>query len=157
MLTARFAWVEIFSAPHAVCGTIAAVAMTHEIVAYAIVAALSTGATDTAKSAIDHDYQGLKSLITIKLGDHSDVAEAMDEFEANPDSFAWKILVAEELKAVNSATKLELVSAAQSLPALIEALPPRRRTHSVWAGNRHRSSRPWRNRDRPHVRTAVQR
>jgi hypothetical protein len=33
------------------------------------------------------------------------------------------MLVAEELKAVNSATKLELVSAAQSLLALIQALP----------------------------------
>jgi hypothetical protein len=54
-----------------VCGTIAA-AMTPDIVANAILAALSAGAaagaSDTTESAIDDAYQGLKTLIRIKFG-----------------------------------------------------------------------------------------
>jgi hypothetical protein len=97
--------------------------MTPDIVHNAIVAALSAGATDTAKSAIADAYQGLKSLIKKKFGHDSDVAEAIDKLEAKPDSGARKEVVAEELKAVNSASDPELVSAAQSLLALIKGLP----------------------------------
>jgi hypothetical protein len=54
--------------------------MTPDIVANAIVAALSAGAvagaTDTAKSAIADAYQGLKSLIKKKSGDESEAAKA---------------------------------------------------------------------------------
>jgi hypothetical protein len=101
--------------------------MTPDIVANAIVAGLSAeavaGATDTAKSAIDDAYEGLKTLIKRRFGHDSDVADAIDILEAKPDSSARKVLVAEELEAVNSATKLELVSAAQSLLDLIRTLP----------------------------------
>ena len=103
--------------------------MTPDIVANAIVAALSTGAiagaTDTAKSAIADAYQGLKSLIKKKFGNDSDAAEAIDKLEAKPDSDGRKQTLAEELKAVNSNSDPELVCAAQSLL------------------DRHRSSRPW--------------
>lgn len=109
-----------------VCGTIAA-AMTPEIVTNAIVAALSAGAvagaTDTAKSAISDAYEGLKSLIKKKFGHDSEAAEAIDKLEAKPDSGARKEVLAEELNAVNSSSDPELVSAAESLLALIKALP----------------------------------
>jgi hypothetical protein len=101
--------------------------MTPEIVTNAIVAALSAGtvagAKDTAKSAIADGYQGLKSLIKKKFGDHSEASEAIDKLEAKPDSDGKKQVLAEELKAVNSASDPELVSAAESLLALIKALP----------------------------------
>jgi hypothetical protein len=112
--------------PGADCGTIAA-AMTPDIVANAIVAALSAGAvagtTGTAKSAIADGYQGLKSLIKKKFGDHSEASEAIDKLESKPDFGGKKQVLAEELKAVNSASDPELVSAAESLLALIKALP----------------------------------
>jgi hypothetical protein len=101
--------------------------MTPDIVANAIVAALAAGAvggaTDTAKSAIADAYQGLKSLIKEKFGHDSDVAEAIDKLEAKPDSDGKKQVLAEELNAVNSTPDPELVSAAQSLLALIKGLP----------------------------------
>jgi hypothetical protein len=101
--------------------------MTPDIVANAIVAALSAGAvagaTDTAKSAIADAYNGLKSLIKNKFGGDRDVAEAIAKLEAKPDSGARKEVLAEELKAVNSASDSELVSATQSLLSLIKALP----------------------------------
>ena len=105
--------------------TIAA-AMAPDIVANAIVAAISSGAagaTDTAKSAMADAYEGLESLIKKKFGHDSDVAEVIDLLEAKPDSSARKMLVAEELQAVNSTSDREVVSAAQSLLELIRALP----------------------------------
>jgi hypothetical protein len=108
------------------CGTIAA-AMTPDIVANAIVAALSAGAaagaTDTAKSAIADAYQGLKSLVKKKFGHDSEAAQAIEKVEAKPDSDGRKKTLAEELEAVNSTSDAELISAAQSLLALIKALP----------------------------------
>ena len=102
--------------------------MAPDIVANAIVAAVSVGAvagaTDTAKSAIDDAYQCLKSLIKKKFGHDSDVAEVTDMLEAKPHSDARKILLVEELKAVNSTSDREVVSAAQSLLELIRVLPP---------------------------------
>ena len=101
--------------------------MTPDILTNAIVAAISagavTGATDTAKSAIADAYEGLKSLVKKKFGHDSDAAEAIDKLEAKPESGARKEVLAEELKAVNSASDPELVSAAQSLLSLIKALP----------------------------------
>ena len=86
--------------------------MTPDIVANAIVAALSAGAvagtTDTAKSAIADAYEGLKSLIKKKFGHESDAAQAIDKLEAKPDSDGRKKTLAEELKAVNSASDPEL-------------------------------------------------
>jgi hypothetical protein len=89
--------------------------MTLDVVANALVAALSAGAvavaTDTAKSAIADAYQGLKSLIKNKFGHDSDVAEAIDELEAKTGSDGKKQVLAEELNAVNSTSDPELVSA----------------------------------------------
>jgi hypothetical protein len=101
--------------------------MTPDIVANAIVAALSagavSGATDTAKSAIADSYSGLKSLIKKKFGHDGEPAQAIDKLEAKPDSDGKKQILAEELKVVNSSSDPELVSAAESLLALIKALP----------------------------------
>jgi hypothetical protein len=130
-----------------VYGTIAAIAMAPEIVTKAIIAAVLAGATDTTESAIADAYQSVKSLAKKKFGHDSDVAETIDMLEAKPASHARKILVAEELKAVNSAAEAELVSAAQSLLALIEALPQGEQHIRVSQG-RHRPSRPWQHRHR---------
>jgi hypothetical protein len=101
--------------------------MTPDIVANAIIAAVSAGAvagtTDTAKSAIADAYGGLKSLIKKKFGHDSDIAEAIEKVEAKPDSDGRKKTLTEELEAVNSTTDPELDSAAQALVALVRALP----------------------------------
>ena len=92
------------------------------------------GATDTVKVAIADAYQGLKSLVKKKFGDHSDVAEAIDKLEAKPDSGGRKETVLEELKAINSTSDPELVSAAQSLFKLIQALPQGEKHNQVAKG-----------------------
>ena len=81
-----------------------AVAMKPEIVTNAVVAALSEGAitasADAAKSPVAEAYQGLKSLIRKRFGEHSKAAVALDELEANPDSEAEKKLLNGELSTV---------------------------------------------------------
>jgi hypothetical protein len=134
--------------------------MAPDIVANAIVAAISagavTGATDTAKSAIADAYEGLKSLIKKKFGHDSEPAQAIDKLEAKPDSDGKKQVLAEELKAVNSSSDPELVAAAESLLALIKALAQGEAHHDC-DGNRYRPSRPWQHGNCHHVRTAKKR
>jgi hypothetical protein len=84
----------------------------------AVSAGAVAGAADTAKSAIADAYEGLKSLIKKKFGHDSDVVEVIDMLEAKPHSDARKILLVEELKAVNSTSAREVVAAAQSLLGL---------------------------------------
>jgi hypothetical protein len=118
---------EHFNPSSRLYGTMAAAAMTPDAITDAILAALSagavTGATDTAKKAIDDAYQGLKSLVKKKFGKDSDAAEALAKLEAKPDSDGRKQTLTEELKAVNAVSDPELASSVQSLLELIRALP----------------------------------
>ena len=96
-------------------------------VSTAIIAALSAGAasgvTDAAKQAMVDAYHGLKALISKRFGSDSEVGNAIEKLQAKPDSDGRKQTLAEELKAVNAAAEPDLVTAAQSLLALIKALP----------------------------------
>jgi hypothetical protein len=74
--------------------------------------------------------------------------------EAKPDSDGRKKTLAKELEAVNSASDPELVSAAQSLLALIKAMPFGRKARSVCAGCRDRAGRPWQHGDDHNAHTA---
>jgi hypothetical protein len=65
----------------------------------------------------------LKSLIKKKFGHASNADRAIDNLQAKPDSDAWKQILTGEVKVVTSSSDPELVSAAQSLLALIKALP----------------------------------
>jgi len=98
-----------------------------EPVTAAIIAALSagaaSGATDIAKKALVDGYGGLKALISKKIGNNSDVADAMEKLQAEPDSHGRQQTVAEKLKASNANADPELLAAAQSLLELIKALP----------------------------------
>jgi hypothetical protein len=101
--------------------------MTPDAIVTAIVAALSTGAakgaTDAAKTAVVDAYGGLKSLIKIRFGGHSEAAVAIDRLEAKPDSDGRRQTLSEELQSANVGTDPEIASAAQALLALIRALP----------------------------------
>lgn len=109
-------------------------AMTPDVVVSAIVAALSAGATkgatDAAKKAVVDAYCGLKSIIRTRFGSHSEAAEAIDKLEVKPDSEGRRQTLGEELQSVNAGTDPELVSAAQTLLALIHALPHEETTSS---------------------------
>ena len=101
--------------------------MTSILIAHAISAALSSaalaGAAETAKKAVGDAYEGLKSLIKSKFGAGSGASKAVDELEAKPDSEGRKQTLAEELDSAKATADEEVVSAAQALLKLIEALP----------------------------------
>jgi hypothetical protein len=96
-------------------------------ITHAIISALSTGAaagvTDASKKAIVEAYGELKSLLIRKFGGHSEVAQALNKLQVTPDSLGRKETLAEEMEAVNAPAEPELLSAAESLLALVQALP----------------------------------
>jgi hypothetical protein len=96
-------------------------------VTLAIVAAVSagatSGATDVAKKAIGDSYEGLKALIKRKFGHHPDVSEAIEKVQAKPDSAGHRAVLSEELANANATSDQEVLRTAQSLLALVKALP----------------------------------
>jgi hypothetical protein len=88
----------------------------------AVAAGAGSGATDIAKKAIAEDYEDLKALLKSKFGHNSRTADAIEKFQDTPDSPKRQDTL-QELKAVNASADPELMSAAQSLLELINALP----------------------------------
>jgi len=85
----------------------------------AIVAALTAGAVssagEVAKEAIVDAYKGLKALIKRKFGDQSEVAKAVDNIEAKPDSKSRAGQLQEEIAATKADQDPELQQAAKAL------------------------------------------
>lgn len=96
-------------------------------VTLAIVTAVSAGSmggvTDVAKKAIGDSYEGLKALIKKKFGHGSNVSQAIERLQAKPDSPGHRAVLSEELANAKAASDPEVLSAAQSLLALVKALP----------------------------------
>jgi len=96
-------------------------------VSTAIIGALSAGAvggiSDTAKKAIVDAYEKLKTIIKNRFGSQGDLADSVQKLEAKPGSLPRREMLAEELQALNGHMDPELLSAAQSILELINALP----------------------------------
>lgn len=97
-----------------------------ETIVTAVVAALASGATDglkdVAKKGLSDGYEKLKSAITRHPGT-SDVADALEKMEAKPDSEPRRAVLAEELEASGIWANEEIIAQANSLLALVRALP----------------------------------
>jgi hypothetical protein len=89
-----------------------------------IVAALAAGAvaatTDVAAQAVKDGYAAFKGLLVSKLGDKSDVADALDSVENKPDSEARQAVLKEELETAEVGQDAELVQGAQALLDLLK-------------------------------------
>lgn len=88
----------------------------------AIVAALSAGAvgglTDASKMAIMDAYQALKDLLTRKFGASSEVVQAIDYLEAEPESLGRQGTLQERMVTVNAEQDHEALAAAKQVLAL---------------------------------------
>ena len=97
-----------------------------ETIVTAVVAALASGATDglkdVAKKGLSDGYEKLKSSIT-RHADTSDVADALEKVEAKPDSQPRRAVLAEELEVSGIGANEEIIAQANSLLALVRALP----------------------------------
>jgi hypothetical protein len=89
----------------------------------AIVAGLARGAGNVGENLIGDAYTGLKGLLRRKFGGDSQVAKAVDELEAQPESDARKQVLAEEVKASGADRDDELVQAAKDLLERLQAQP----------------------------------
>jgi hypothetical protein len=98
-----------------------------DILINAITAALSAGAAsgakDAAKTAVVDAYDGLKDLIRKRFGSESNVAVAVSDLEAKPDSKGRTQVLRKELDVARAGADTELVSVAQALLALVRSLP----------------------------------
>jgi hypothetical protein len=95
----------------------------------ALLGGLAASAGKLASKAVEDTYGALKALLTRKLGNGREVAEAIAKLEAKPDSEGRKATVAEELKAAKVADDPELQEAARQLQAALEQLPAEGRAH----------------------------
>jgi hypothetical protein len=89
----------------------------------AIVAGLARGAGTVGEKLLGDAYTGLKGLLRRKFGRDSQVAKAVDELEAQPESDARKQVLAEEVKISGADRDDELLRVAKDLLERLQAQP----------------------------------
>lgn len=89
----------------------------------AIVAALSAGTisglTEVSKTATTDAYNTLKALLIKKFGARSEMAQAIDRLEANPELVGHQETLQEEIVTVNAEQDHEVLAAAKHVLALV--------------------------------------
>jgi hypothetical protein len=86
-----------------------------------IATAIAAAVANLGATAVKDAYAGLKALLVRKFGPESRVAEAIDGVEAKPESEGRKTVLAEELAASRAGEDEEIVRAANTLAAAVEA------------------------------------
>jgi len=89
----------------------------------AIVAGIAAGATEIAKNAIVDAYGALKTIIKQKLGEKSELANAIESLENKPDSTGRKAMLQEEVTAAKADRDPEILAATQQLIDAIKDQP----------------------------------
>jgi len=89
----------------------------------AIVAALSAGTlsglTEASKTATTDAYNSLKALLIKKFGAKSEMAQAFDRLEANPELIGHQETLQAEIVTVNAEQDQEVFAAAKHVLALV--------------------------------------
>ncbi|MCI5168753.1 MAG: hypothetical protein D3903_22335 [Candidatus Electrothrix sp. GM3_4] len=85
-----------------------------------ITSAIASAVGSLGLEGVQHGYNTLKVLLQSKFGEKSALAEAVEQFEKNPESAARKGVVAEELKKVGGDQDEELLAAAGKLLKMLE-------------------------------------
>jgi hypothetical protein len=89
----------------------------------AILAALASGGGKVTEKLIVDTYEGLKSIISKKLGDDSKVAEAIVNLETEPEFGTHKMTLEGRIKGAKADQDPDIVKAAQALLDQINAQP----------------------------------
>jgi hypothetical protein len=89
----------------------------------AILAALSAGGGTVAGHALVDAYNGLKATLKRKFGDESEVVEAVDRLERDPESEGRKLTVKEEVEKAGVDQDPEVLKAAQELLDQVKQQP----------------------------------
>ena len=81
----------------------------------ALAVGVSSGATEVGKKLIVDAYDALKAALKKKCGVESDVVEAVEKLEEDPESKARQAVVGEEVADAKLLEDLELTKLAQAL------------------------------------------
>ena len=108
-----------------------------ETIVAAVIGGLAAASGKVASKTAEEAYGALKGLILRKLGAGSEAAAAIARLEAKPDSEGRKATVAEELDAARAGEDADLVEAARTLQAALDALPAEGRAHVQQAVGRY--------------------
>jgi len=100
----------------------------YETIVSAFIGGLVAAASKVATTAVEDAYGALKRLLVRKLGPESKAVKAVADLEDEPDSEAYRAVVAEKLKAAKVENDPDLLEAAQSLQVALDQLPPDART-----------------------------
>jgi len=84
------------------------------LVVAAIVAGLTAGVTDTAKTAVTDTYQAFKARLLPKVEANEDAKSALVALEKKPDSEGRQLSVKEELASLEVEKDTELIRLAQT-------------------------------------------
>jgi len=85
------------------------------LVVTALVAGLSAGVTDAAKTAVLDTYQAFKARLTSKTEANADAKDALEKVEKEPQSKARQDFLKEELAKLDIDEDPQLVEMAQTL------------------------------------------
>ena len=89
----------------------------------AIAAGVTSGVTEVGKKAVVDAYGKLKAMLKEKLGDDSDVVDAVEKLEKKPDSEPRKGLLHEAVTDAKADQDEEILAAAQALLDKVKAQP----------------------------------
>ena len=95
----------------------------------ALAAGAALGARDTASSAVQDAYGGLKALVKKRLAGRLDGELALSRFEQAPDM--WQSPLVAELRAVGAGNDADLMAAAVELMRLADAAGSQAGKYSV--------------------------
>ena len=93
--------------------------LARDLIPTAILAALAK----LDEPAIKHAYDGLKAILTRKLGAHHDVLQAIGNLEKKPDSIGRREMLKEEIVGAGAVEDAEILAAARSLLENLEKQP----------------------------------
>ena len=85
------------------------------LVVSALVAGLTAGVTDTAKTAVKDMYASLKARVLKNAEEHEEVQAALEKVENKPESAARQAVLKEELAEVSVGADKELLELAKTL------------------------------------------
>jgi hypothetical protein len=85
------------------------------LIVSALVAGATTALKDVAGAVVKDAYAGLKTMILNRYGGEGDVAEAVEQVEAKPESAGRQMVLKEELAETGAPEDAELLRTAEAL------------------------------------------
>ncbi len=94
-----------------------------DTISASIVTAVASGLAQTGKQAVLDTYSALKNALKSTFGTDSDVVEAVDRLEEQPDSQGRQLILQEEIATAGAIDNQQLIELAQALLHAVNDTP----------------------------------